>query len=100
MHFHPSCVADNLEDETADHANQEAPCPVPNPKPYLEAEQQGKDGEIQRVAGERGDVVDVGQIQRTCADGAEVGVVGNRVAMPDCDVLARHCHGEFTGNLW
>ena len=54
----PPRIAHNLENHAADHADEESPGLVADAQEALGDEQGGEDGEVDGVAGERGDVGD------------------------------------------
>ena len=53
-HHHPRTVPDDLEDQTAGHADEKAPCPVADAKGELHEQTDAKDGqEMDREQGGR-----------------------------------------------
>ena len=59
MHLYPARVAYDLKYETTDHGYEKYPCSVTNPLEDLEKEEDGEDCEVEGVAEEGGDVVDL-----------------------------------------
>lgn len=75
MHLDSGSVAKYLEDFAPEYGGEEGPCAESDSKEYLDDEDKGEYGEVEGVSGERGDIVDLGPVNRACLQGAEVGVV-------------------------
>ena len=79
-HQNTANVADNLENQTAHHGNHEASRLVPHSKNQLDDQEGSEDGDKEDVAGQRGAVTYVGELQpvqceRAIADCAEVWIL-------------------------
>lgn len=88
MQLDAADVADDLEDQAAGHARQEAPGAVADAEEDLDRQEYAEEGEVGDVAGESGHIGEVGQLERAGAEGAVLSGV--------CDVgwegeIGRHC---------
>ncbi len=75
MHLHSGCVANDFEDEAAEHTARIGPCPPFEAEGELYDQDEGEQGEVECVASERRHVIDCGEGEGAGFDGAEVGVV-------------------------
>lgn len=74
MHLDPAHVSENLEDQAAEHGAGKIPCSPAKTEDKLEGKTEGEDGKVDDVSSERGYVLDLGDGERACVDGAEVAV--------------------------
>ncbi|KAL9008725.1 MAG: hypothetical protein Q9173_006176, partial [Seirophora scorigena] len=75
VHLHTGDVADDLQHKTAEHAPCERPCAKSEAKSELQEEQDGEKGEVEGIAAQRRDVIDLSEGEGTGFEGAEIGVV-------------------------
>lgn len=68
----PSCVPNHLKSQTNEHANQEAPCSVPESETSLRNQQSGEDSEVEHITGKVGRVFEEGLIAGACCESTKV----------------------------
>lgn len=71
-HHQATGIPDDLEDETAEHADEHAPGSVEDAKTELSNEEDSEDCEVQDVASQVGLVVEEALAAAACLQGAEV----------------------------
>lgn len=85
MHLYPGDISDNLEDQATEHGSHEAPCLVLDAERHLRDDQEGEDTEQQGIAGQGGEVSEMGLFERTSCEGAKLVRNGVIPYLPHCE---------------
>ena len=70
MQHDPASIANNLKNDTADHANQEPPRLVHDAQAELHDQKQAESRSVSNVASKRGYVIHLSAAEGTCCYGA------------------------------
>ena len=72
VHLHSGDISDDLQEQPAKHGAHKAPGLVPDAEQHLRDDQEGKDAQQESVAGQGGDVSEMGLGERAGCEGAEL----------------------------
>ena len=75
VHLYASSVADDLEEQAAEHGNSVAPCLVSDREEELGNQRHTEDGSVENISAEGRDVVEVGQAEWASLKCAQIGVI-------------------------
>lgn len=76
VHLHSGDISDDLQEQPAKHGAHKAPGLVPDAEQHLRDEQEGEDAQQESIAGQGGDVSEMGLGERASCEGAEL--IGDR----------------------
>lgn len=81
MNLDPTGIAQDLEHQTAEHADEKAPDAVSNAQPQLQQQNHDEDGHVRCISRQRGDISNGCLLQTACLQCALIlldGIVAGR----------------------